>query len=100
VQLPDFDGNDEPTRLPGFWPGGAYDPAEVRRRPRRAPRRLKRTVRARSRGTRAIPSLPPVRECRERTVCMTSARSCVAGTPARRRSSWALRHGRPPGPLS
>jgi hypothetical protein len=104
--MPDFDANEDLTRVPGSGQGGQPDPAErseISQRPPIIPR-VRQPRDGHGFGRLGWSNMQPgsARMARRRRVarsaCPTARRASLAEAPSRRRLRlWAMCHGRPPG---
>jgi hypothetical protein len=98
--MPDFDANEDLTRLPGPSPEESREPADVHPPAIGRARRLagaRRYARRSERG-RLIELGSLTRRRPTNTLGCARRRLCAVGAPPRRRRNlWTLRHGRPPG---
>jgi hypothetical protein len=98
--MPDFEANEDVTRLPGTGPEGSIEPADVRPPAIRRVRRLagERRFARRSKRGRVIELTALKRRRPTSALRCARPRLCAVGAPPRRRRNlWTLRHGRPPG---
>jgi hypothetical protein len=107
--MPDFDANEDLTRLPGSGQGGQPDPAERSELGRRPPIIWRVRQPREGHGFRALgwnamqpgSALLARRRRAARSACPSGRRASLAEAPSRRRLRlWAMCHGRPSGSQS